>query len=497
MKTYTKTIFFTASLLSCIGCSKTERDGRFSDNPLSQIESIAEGSLNNEQQIKWNFTNTDNWISANQGTQADNNLSSIVDNSDCEDGKALKIYTQANTQQRQKLKTKQQFGAGLYTWRTYISDLGEVERVSIGSWLWNSDKHELDFEVGSGTATERTALGLSSDEVIAYITSQDNPFIQQKVKIKKNAWHTFQINLQLVNGKYFATWSIDGVKYAAQQLQYGQDYPFHIFCSTENLKFIGDTWPYQNNYGLWDYVSYTPYSYSIAPIEPSTQTNPTDVAPEPDPGERKIWYFKEFPSDWNKWTNVGTDGVAFNKIEDDKLVLSVNDYCITSKIEYKSPVSYGKYTWSVRFPDVSELTKTTKFQIGGTLYTTNDKKEAHAITMMAWYGTETERTRLGAKPNQLLLRLYSEIPGYEAFVAVLDPDKDYKLSIELKKVSNKYIIVYSLDNEVLKTLPTNYGEDTVKFLFISSAESNRNWMPGEKLYKKIDAKFNFIEYISY
>lgn len=498
MKIHTQPILIIATVLNCFGCSQTERDERFSDNPISQIEAIKEGELNNENQIKWNFTNTtDNWISANQGTQANLNLSSIVENSGCEDGKALKIYTEANTQQRQKLKTKQQFGTGLYSWRAYISDLGEVERVSIGSWLWNSDKHELDFEVGSGTATERNSLNLSNDEVIAYITSQDNPFIQQKVPIKKNSWHTFQINLQLVNEKYFATWLIDGIKYATQQLNYGQEYPFHIFCSTENLKFIGDTWPYQNNYGLWDYVTYTPYPYSITPIEPSTQNNPTEVAPEPDPGERKLWNFNTFPSDWNKWTNVGSDGIAFNQIENNQLILSVNDYCITSKIEYNTPVSYGKYTWSVRFPDVSEITENTKFQIGGTLYTTNDEKQAHAITIMAWYGSETERTRLGAKPNQLLLRLYSEIPGYEAFVATLNPDKDYRLGIELKKVNNKYIIVYSLNGEVLKTLHTNYGEDIVKFNFITSAESNRNWMKGKPLSKKISAKFNFIEYISY
>ena len=122
MKIHTQPILIIATVLNCFGCSQTERDERFSDNPISQIEAIKEGELNNENQIKWNFTNTDNWISANQGTQANLNLSSIVENSGCEDGKALKIYTEANTQQRQKLKTKQQFGAGLYSWRAYISD---------------------------------------------------------------------------------------------------------------------------------------------------------------------------------------------------------------------------------------------------------------------------------------------------------------------------------------------------------------------------------------
>ena len=119
-------------------------------------------------------------------------------------------------------------------------------------------------------------MAAADDEVIAYITSQDNPFVQQKVKIKKNTWHTFKIDLQLVGDKYFATWLIDDVKCAAQQLNYGQEHPFHIFCSTENLKFIGDNWPYQDHYGLWDYVSYTPYPYAITPVEPTTQINPID-----------------------------------------------------------------------------------------------------------------------------------------------------------------------------------------------------------------------------
>ena len=57
--------------------------------------------------------------------------------------------------------------------------------MSIGSWLWNSDKHELDFEVGSGTSKDRESLKTADDEVVTYITSQDNPALHQKVKIKK------------------------------------------------------------------------------------------------------------------------------------------------------------------------------------------------------------------------------------------------------------------------------------------------------------------------
>jgi len=165
------------------------------------------------------------------------------------------------------MKTKKRFGAGLYTWRTYISDLSKNERASIGSWIWHNDKHELDFEVGSGPEEERRELKVADDEVIAYITNQESPHLHKKVKIKKNAWHIFQIDLKLVKNNYFATWIIDGTEYASAQLEFGQEYPFHIFCSTENIKFVGDKTPVKDNYGLWDYVTYALYSYSITPKE--------------------------------------------------------------------------------------------------------------------------------------------------------------------------------------------------------------------------------------
>ena len=307
MKTYTKPILMAAAILSLNSCSKSDVDGRFSDNPKSEIGTPQKGTANTANQLKWNFDNTDDWINASQGDNANISQTSVENNTDAEDGKVVKIFTNLASKERKKLKTKKQYGAGLYTWRTYISDLGTNERVSIGSWLWNSDKHELDFEVGSGTSKDRDLLKTADDEVIAYITSQDNPALHQKIKIKKNAWHTFQIDLQLVGNKYFATWLIDGVKCAAQQLNYGQEHPFHIFCSTENLKFVGDNWPYKDNYGLWDYVTYTPYTYSIAPTEPQNQINPKDPEPEPDSGEKKVWTFKNFPNDWGKWARANVE----------------------------------------------------------------------------------------------------------------------------------------------------------------------------------------------
>ncbi|MBF1448964.1 MAG: toxin-antitoxin system protein, partial [Prevotella oris] len=188
MMNYKTNIFLMSVMLLLAACSSEGKDSRFTENPVSHVTAPEVGELVKEKQTLWNFDTMKDWVVANQGSDQVNHAS-IENNAGCKDGKALKIYTAANTQQRKKVHTVQQYGSGLYTWRTYISDLGEVERTSIGSWLWHDDKHELDFEVGSGTAAERTALGLASDEVVAYITSQNNPWLQQKVGIKKNAWH--------------------------------------------------------------------------------------------------------------------------------------------------------------------------------------------------------------------------------------------------------------------------------------------------------------------
>ena len=158
MINYKTNIFLMSVMLLLAACSSEGKDSRFTENPVSHVTAPEVGELVKEKQTLWNFDTMKDWVVANQGNDKVNHAS-IENNAGCKDGKALKIYTAANTQQRKKVHTVQQYGSGLYTWRTYISDLGEVERTSIGSWLWHDDKHEFDFEVGSGTAAERTALG--------------------------------------------------------------------------------------------------------------------------------------------------------------------------------------------------------------------------------------------------------------------------------------------------------------------------------------------------
>lgn len=201
-----------------------------------------------ENNMKWRFNNLDGWVYAHQ----DDNPAQ-----QCELEKGLlKIFTRAQSWDRKKVRTEhRKYTSGRYTWKTYIGQMGEHDQASVGSWIYCDDQHELDFEVGYGKAKVREELNAAPDEMIAYMTSQDFPFISVPVKIKVG-WHIFEIDLTLKNGKYYATWIIDKKVCNEIQLKFGMEFSFYIFCSVENLKFIGDRIPQQDNSGLFDFVKY-------------------------------------------------------------------------------------------------------------------------------------------------------------------------------------------------------------------------------------------------
>jgi len=484
------------ALLLLAGCETIDPDMRFSDDPLSPVVKPVEGKLVPEKKIRWSFADRQDWRLANQGDNQQTDGSSIENHADGDNGKVLRITTKANTKERKKLMTPKKYGSGLYTWRCYISDLGIRDRASIGSWLWHDDEHELDFEVGSGTQQDRLAMKAGSDEVIAYISSQDNPkMLGKRAKIKKNAWHTFQIDLKLVNGKYFATWLIDGIGYIAQQLDYGEEYPFYIFCSVENLSFLGDHWPPADTYGLWDYVEYMPYTYSMEPVDSG---NPGDMPvdePEVDEGETLTWDFEDsaVPTGWSGWSQGGG---CTGTVQNGFLEMPNRPGCITSNFEYGTAVGYGKYTWKMRFP---ELAGSEKFMAGGQLYHYDeDTGQEHSALIAGWYGSDANRASLGATPGQLVLRVYSS-GGLSDFgnpaMALLDPDTDYELTIELRNTGGKYQTVWMLDGQVLKTQMGAVGAEQVTFGLITTAQSDRGWMPGNaNISKEYVAKFSKIEY---
>ncbi len=197
--------------------------------------------------ITWDFDNLDGWVYAHQDDNPDNQCV-------LEEG-TLRIFTRAHSWDRKKIRTTDTYTTGRYTWRTYIPQMGEGDMASVGSWIYCDDHHEIDFEVGYGKESVRLETGAAPDEMIAYMTTQDNPSKSVYIPIK-TGWHIFEIDLSLRDGNYFVQWIIDDQVVSSVQQTFGEEYSFHIFCSVENLKFIGDHQPEKENYGLFDYVTY-------------------------------------------------------------------------------------------------------------------------------------------------------------------------------------------------------------------------------------------------
>ncbi len=197
---------------------------------------------------QWYFDSLEGWDFDHQD---DNPLNQL----EVENG-ILKIFTRAHSRDRKKIRTaEKKYTSGRYTWKTYIPVMGTRDQASVGSWIYADDRHELDFEVGHGKEAERKKVNAASDEMLVYMTSQAFPFSSRVVAVKPG-WHIFEIDLTLRDDRYFVTWWIDEVKHHELQLEYGAEISFYIYCSVENLKFIGDHIPKQQNYGLFEYVNY-------------------------------------------------------------------------------------------------------------------------------------------------------------------------------------------------------------------------------------------------
>lgn len=197
---------------------------------------------------KWNFNNMEGWVYAHQDKNP---------NRQCEiqNGK-LKIWTQKGSFDRKKMRTKDRiYTTGRYTWRTYISEMRQGDQTSIGSWLYCDDKHEIDFEVGPGNERIRERLKAAPDDMVVYMTTQGNPYHTTPATIKPG-WHIFEIDITSVEGKYKVEWIIDGKVCSTVQQTFGKEIAFYIYCSVENLKFLGNHPATQDNYGLFDYVKY-------------------------------------------------------------------------------------------------------------------------------------------------------------------------------------------------------------------------------------------------
>jgi hypothetical protein len=172
----------------------------------------------------------------------------------------LKITTRPHAWDRVKIKTKRNdFGLGTYTWRVYVPKMRIGDKASIGAFVYLDDQHELDFEIGSGKHFFRKKLGAKPDEVLVYCTSQNLPFSSDALLIKDNSWHnlTLQINSD-EKGNYNVSWFVDKKLLKTLKLNYGTPHRFSVYCSLENLDFIGNKLPDYPHFTLFDWFKYEP-----------------------------------------------------------------------------------------------------------------------------------------------------------------------------------------------------------------------------------------------
>lgn len=192
----------------------------------------------------------------------------------------LRISTRAQTRDRVKVRTDKRFGAGKYTWRVYVPTMGKGDQASIGAFLYKDDRHEVDFEIGYGSAKLRKELAAKETDLVCYSTSQGHPFSSSQVLIKREAWYVLTIDITYgKDGNYLIRWFVDGKEIKQLQTNFGDQITFTAHCSVENLTFIGDHSPTQENYALFDYVEIRPLISKKTDSQQAESTVPVKAAP--------------------------------------------------------------------------------------------------------------------------------------------------------------------------------------------------------------------------
>lgn len=403
----------------------------------------------------------------------------IVDNDECEDGKALKIYTrpgiayEGTNGDRFKVQTTTQFGSGRYEWRVYVPKFGMNDRASIGAFVYFDDGHELDFEICSGKVTDRAAHNAGPDDMMCLVTSQANPFFSEFTPIKGDAWHTLVLDLKLENKKYLAEWLINGKRLKLQLLNFGEEAYFRAISSVENLYGMGDHAATQENYALFDYFEYVPYEYSMRPVIEG------ELGPEPE-GETKRWDFEEtaMPEEWRPSNDQAT-------ISEGKLNLPNG-----SRVAYApGKVSIGKYTWRI---DVPKVGAGEKWLSGGDL--AGDGPAEKSFSMFAHAGTDGDRATCGALPTQMLVRCYSEAMGVVNIP--IDPGV-HTFTIDLREKAGIYSASWIIDGDVVKSHDSRYEYTLPLNLATATHADGGGWQGDKPTTATYTAKYDYIEYKKY
>ena len=217
---------------------------------ILSVTTFATGGTDKVRKHLWEFDDLEEWRDDSQNKSP--RSYTITDGT-------LRISTRGQTRDRVKVRTNGRFGAGKYTWRVYVPEMGKGDQASIGAFLYRDDKHEVDFEIGYGKASVRDKLKASDTDLVCYCTSQGYPYGSSQLLVKSEAWHIISIEIgHGKDGNYLIKWVVDGKQVKQLQTSFGDEIAFTVHCSVENLSFLGDHIPTQENYAIFDYVEFVP-----------------------------------------------------------------------------------------------------------------------------------------------------------------------------------------------------------------------------------------------
>lgn len=163
------------------------------------------------------------------------------------------------------------FGAGTYTWATWIPTPwgapGSGDSVSIANFLYDSGagSEEVDFECGwgDGSGNWRSHVpNIASTQLVCGLSAQAlNPVTRCWAAIDTNRWNTFTLVLTAnANNRYDVTWKINGAVVCGPLDSASPSTTlFHAIISVENLTWMGSVSPpSHDNEASWDWFNFTP-----------------------------------------------------------------------------------------------------------------------------------------------------------------------------------------------------------------------------------------------
>lgn len=478
------TISALALLLAGAACTPSNGTGSTKEDDPKVEEQTAKT-------YRWDFDNLDDWTYTHQDNATTQQYS-------LENG-ILSIWTRANTRDRSKVKTYQNdFIDGEYTWRINVPNIPAGEQASIAGFIYQDDEHELDFEIGYGSKAVREEYGIAAGDLVACMTNQGHPFKSGYTPIKPG-WHTFTIRMEIKNGFYVAHWIIDGEEKQTLDLDFDTaDAMFRIYCSVENLLFIGDNIPQHETKAKFDYVSFTGNisgswdGSKIDDPEPEIPQNPENPEPEnPDLGvitgwNETTWDFNTSINGWYYYTHNPEQGAQCYSIEDGCVKIWTNANTMDRNKLHTNSRNFGEGEYIFRL-FVSDIAPGEKCSIGAFIYC-DDK---HELDFEIGYGTEADRAKCGAKSDEMVCHMTNQANPFKSVPCAIS--KGWHIcKLKLEDVDGKYTATWHVDDVLKNTLHLGFGK-TTKFLISVSVENLHflgDHMPTHTNY----ALFDYVTY---